>query len=144
MLCRIGVFAACVATLAFSAVPAATATSRIHGFSIPGVHGVRAWGTYHDTGTRVQFSVCVEVTVRRVYGAAAVGLAFDSDYRHHGNVSAVTIGDDRTRCRVMVMRYAGHLVVEALSGYKNGKVRQHGELNRIYWPAQLSVDVTTY
>ncbi len=26
----------------------------------------------------------------------------------------------------------GHLVVETLSGYKNGKVRQHGELKRIY------------
>jgi hypothetical protein len=132
MLRRISVFAACVATLTFSAVPAATATSRIHGFSIPGVYGVRAWGIYHDTGTRVQVSVCAEVTARSVYGAAAIGLAFDSSYRHHDNVSAVTIGDDRARCRVMVTRYAGHLVVEALSGYKNGKVRQHGELKRIY------------
>ncbi len=129
---RIPVIAACVATLAFSGLPAAGATSHIHGFGIPGVGGVRAWGTYDDTGTRVRVTVCVEVTARSVYGAAAVGLAFDSGYRRHDNVSAVTIGEGHIRCRVMVTRYASHLVVEALSGYKNGKVRQHGKLKRIY------------
>ena len=79
-------------------------------------------------------TVCVEVTARSIYGAAAVGLAFDSGYRRHDNVGAVTIGDGHTRCRVMVTRYASHLVVEALSGYKNGTVRQRGKLKRIYWP----------
>ena len=132
MLRRIPVIAACVATLAFSGMPAAAATSHIHGFGIPGVYGVRAWGTYDDTGARVRVTVCVEVTTRSVYGAAAVGLAFDSGYRRHDNVSAVTIGDDHARCRVMVTPYASHLVAEALSGYKNGKVRQQGELKRIY------------
>jgi hypothetical protein len=32
----------------------------------------------------------------------------------------------------MVTRYASHLVVEALSGYKNGKIRQRGKLKRVY------------
>jgi len=132
MLRRILVVAACVATLAFSAMPAAAATSHIHGFGIPGVYGVRAWGTYDDTGTRGRVAVCVEVTARSVYGAAAVGLAFDSGYRHHDNVGAVTIGDGHVRCHVMVTRYTSHLVVEALSGYKNGTVRQRGKPKRIY------------
>jgi hypothetical protein len=131
MLRRIPVIAACVAALAFSARPAAASTSHVHGFSIPGVYGVRAWGTY-GTGTGVRVTVCVEVTARSVYGAAAVGLTFDSGYRHHDNVSAVTIGDGHTRCHSMGTRYASHLVVEALSGYKNGTVRQHGKLKRIY------------
>lgn len=126
------VIAACAVTLAFSALPASAATSHVHGFSIPGVYGVRAWGTYGATGGKIQVSVCVEVTVRGVYGAAAVGLAFDSGYRHHDNVSAVTIGDGHTRCRVIVTGYTSHLVVEALSGYKNGKVRHQGKLKRIY------------
>ena len=47
-------------------------------------------------------------------------------------MSAVTIGYDHTQCRVMVTRYKGHLVVEALSGYQNGKVREHGTPKRIY------------
>jgi hypothetical protein len=132
MLRRIPVIAACVAALAFSGLPAATATSHVHGFGIPGVDGVRGWGTYDVTGTRVRVTVYVEVTARSVYGAAAVGLGFDSGYRRHDNVSTVAIGGGHTRCRVMVTRYAGHLVVEALSGYKNGTVRQHGKLKRIY------------
>ena len=101
-------------------------------FGIPGVYGVRAWGTYSGVGTRVRMTVCVEDTARSVYGAAAVGLAFDSGYRRYDNDSVVTIGYDHVQCRAMVTRYTGHLVVEALSGYKNGKVRQRGKLERVY------------
>jgi hypothetical protein len=132
MLRRISIVASCVAMLALSALPASAATSRIHVFSIPGVYGVRAWGTYFETGIRVRVSVCVEDTAPSVYGAATVGLAFDSGYRHHDNVGAVTIGYDHTQCHVMSTRYTSHLVVEALSVYKNGKVRQRGKLKRIY------------
>jgi hypothetical protein len=132
MLRRIPVIAACAATLAFSALPASAVTSRVHGFGIPGVYGVRAWGTYAGAGTRVRVTVCVEDTARTVYGAAAVGLGFDSRYRRHDNVSAVTVGYDHTQCRAMLTRYTSHLVVEALSGYKNGKVRQRGQLKRVY------------
>jgi hypothetical protein len=77
-------------------------------------------------------TVCVEDTARGVYGAEAVGLAFDSRYWRHDNVSAVTVGYDHTQCRVVLTRYTSHLVVEALSGYKNGKVRQRGKLKRVY------------
>jgi len=132
MLRRISVAASCGAMVALSALPASAATSSIHVFSIPGVYGVRAWGTYDETGIRVRITVCVEDTAPSVYGAAAVGLAFDSSYRHHDNVGAVTIGYDHTQCRVMSTRYTSHLVVEALSGYKNGKVRQRGKLRQIY------------
>src|SRR5437764_44979 len=70
--------------------------------------------------------------VREHYDPHAVGLAFDSRYRRHGNVSAVTVGYHRTQCRAILTRYTSHLVVEALSGYKNGKVRRRGELKRVY------------
>ena len=132
MLRRISAVASCVAMLALSALSASAATSRIQVFSIPGVYGVRAWGTYYETGIRVRVSVCVQDTAPSVYGAATVGLAFDSSYRHHDNVSAVTIGYDHTQCHVMSTRYTSHLVVEALSGYQNGKIRQRGKLKQIY------------
>jgi len=128
----ISAVAACVAIFAFSVLPALAATGRIHAFSIPGVYGVRAWGSYYDTGEGIRVTVCVEDTARSVYGAAAVGLAFDPSYRRHDNVSAVTIGYDHTQCRAMTTRYTSHLVVGALSGYKNGKVRKHGSPKRIY------------
>jgi hypothetical protein len=132
MLRGVSVVAACVAMFACSVLPASAATSRIHVFGIPGVYGVRAWGSYDDTGERVRVTVCIEDTARSVYGAAAVGLAFDSSYRHHDNVGAVTIGYNHTQCHTMITRYTSHLVVEALSGYENGKVRQHGSPKRIY------------
>jgi hypothetical protein len=47
-------------------------------------------------------------------------------------VSAVTVGYRHTQCRAILTRYTSHLVVEALSGYKNGKVRQRGKLKRVY------------
>ena len=132
MLRRIPVIAACAATLVFSALPASADTSHVHDFGIPGVHGIRAWGTYSEAGTQVRVTICVEDTARGVYGAAAVGLAFDSGYQRHDSVSAVTIGYNHAQCRAMVTRYTGHLVVEALSGYKNGQVRQRGQLKRVY------------
>ncbi len=132
MLRGISLVASCVGMLALSAPPASAATNSIHVFSIPGVYGVRAWGTYYQTGMRVRVSVCVEDTAPSVYGAAAVGVAFDSRYRHHDNVSAVTIGYDHTQCHAMTTQYTSHLVVEALSGYQNGKVRQRGKVTQIY------------
>ena len=47
-------------------------------------------------------------------------------------MSATAIGYGHTQCRVMVSRYTDHLVVEALSGYPSGKVRQHSTPRRIY------------
>ena len=132
MLRRISVVASCLVMLALSAVPASAATSGTHAFSIPGAYGVRAWGAYSQTGMRVRVSVCVEDTAPSVYGAAVVGVAFDSSYNHHDNVSAVTIGYDHTHCRAMTTRYTSHLAVEALSGYQNSKVRHRGKPKQIY------------
>ena len=132
MLRRIPVIAACAATLAFSALPASAVTSHVHRFGIPGVYGVRAWGTYSGAGPGIRVTVCVEDTARSVYGAAAVGPAFDSGYWHHRNVSAAIVGYDHAQCRAMVTRYTSHLVVEALAGYKNGKIHQRGKLKRVY------------
>ena len=104
----------------------------IHTFGIPGVYGVRAWGSYQHTGTKVRVAVCVKDVARDVYGAAAAGLAFDSGYRHHDDVSVTAVGYGHTQCRAMVTRHTEHLVVGALSGYRNGKVRRHSTPQRIY------------
>lgn len=132
MLRFIAVIAASAATLAGGMLPASAAADGIHAFSIPGVSGVRAWGSYRDTGARVQVRVCVKDVVHGVYGAAAVGLAFDSSFQRHDNVGTTAIGYGHAKCRVMVTQYTGHLVVEALSGNQNGEVRRHGTPKKIY------------
>jgi hypothetical protein len=132
MLRLIAVIAASAATLACGTLPASAASDRIHAFGIPGVSGVRAWGSYQDAGGGVRITVCVKDAAHGVYGAAAVGLAFDSSYQRHDDVSAAAIGYGHTQCQMTIKPYTGHLVVEALSGYKNGKVRQHSKPKRIY------------
>jgi len=132
MLRRIAVIAASAATLACGGLPASAAAGPIRAFGIPGVYGVRAWGSYQHTGAKVRVTVCVKDVARGVYGAAAVGLAFDSRFQSHDDVSAAAIGYGHTQCRVTTTRYTGHLVVEALSGYSNGKVRRHSLPKRIY------------
>lgn len=132
MLRRIAVIAASAVTMACGTLPASAATSPIHTFGIPGVYGVRAWGSYQRTGAKIWVTVCVKDAARDVYGAAAAGLAFDSGYQHHDDVSSTAIGYGHMQCRALVTRYSGHLVVEALSGYRNGKVRSHSIPKRIY------------
>jgi len=132
MLRRIAVIAASAVTLACGTLPASAAASPIHAFGIPGVYGVRAWGSYQHTGAKIRVTVCVKDIARDVYGVAAAGLAFDSGYRHHDDVSTTAIGYGHTQCRALVTRFAAHLVVEALSGYRNGKVRRHSTPKRIY------------
>lgn len=132
MLRRIAVIAASAVTMACGTLPASAAASPIHTFGIPGVYGVAAWGSYQRTGAKIRVTVCVKDVVRDVYGAAAAGLAFDSGYQHHDNASAAAIGYGHMQCRALVTRYSGHLVVEALSGYRNGKVRSHSTPKRIY------------
>jgi hypothetical protein len=132
MLRSISVAAACVTMLGLGALPASAATSPLRTFSIPGVYGVRAWGIYYDIGQKVRVTVCVQDTAQGVYGAGAVGLAFTPNYRRHSTVNAVTVGYGHSQCHSMLSPYTGNLVVEAFSGYKNGHVREHGRLKRIY------------
>ena len=132
MLRPAAVIAICAATLACGTLPASAAASPIHTFGIPAVYGVQAWGSYQHTGTKIRVAVCVKDVARDVYGAAAAGLAFDSGYRHHDDASATAIGYGHMQCRALVTRYSGHLVVEALSGYRNGKVRSHSTPKWIY------------
>ena len=132
MLRLIAVIAASAATLAGGTLSASAAADGIHAFRIPAVSGVRAWGSYRDAGATVRVTICVKDVVRGVYGVAAVGLAFDSGFQRHDNVSTTAIGYGHAKCRVMVTPYTGHLVVEALSGNQNGKVRRHGTPKKIY------------
>jgi hypothetical protein len=99
-------------------------------FGIPGVYGIGAWGNYARLGPTVRITVCVTVNARGVYGGAAAGIAYDGPHRQA--VTAVVVGFGHTGCRTMLTRYTNHLVVDAVSGWRNGKVRQAGRVRQIY------------
>lgn len=120
----------CGAALGAGALPANAATGSGRSFGIPGVYGIGAWGNYARQGPTVRITVCVTVNARGVYGGAAAGIAYNGPHRQV--VSAVVIGFGHTACRTMITRYTNHLVVDALSGWRNGKVRQTGRFRQIY------------
>jgi hypothetical protein len=132
MLRRVAVVASCAAVLALGARPASAADSHTHSFGIPGVSGVHAWGSYAKAGPKVRVTVCIQDTSRSVYGAAAAGLTFGPGYHRHSDADAATVGFGHHQCHTMLSPYTSHLVVEALSGERNGKIRQHGHPERIY------------
>lgn len=118
------------AMLALGALPAAATAGGGHAFTIPGVHGISAWGNYLRTGSTVRITVCVKDTARDVYGGAAAGLTYDD--KHRQAVTATTIGYGHVGCRTMATRYTTHLVVDAVSGWANGKVRQAAPARQVY------------
>jgi hypothetical protein len=126
----IAVIVAGGAMLISGAVPAFAAPGGTHQFSIPGVYGISAWGSYLSAGSTVQVTVCVRDTARDVYGGAAAAAATQG--LHHQAVAAITIGYQHTQCKTMITRYTAHLAVDALSGYRDGRVRQMGRFREIY------------
>lgn len=124
------VTAAAAAMLTVGALPAAAATSTVRTFGIPGVYGIAAWGSYQHVGQQMRITVCVQDTVRGVYGGAAAGVAVGGSRRQV--VTAVVIGYRHTSCQTMTTGYTDHLVVAALSGWPNRTVRQRGHVRQIY------------
>jgi hypothetical protein len=132
--------AACCAALASGAAAEAAGAAIVRAregvapqvFGIPGVYGISAWGSYLRTGSRVRVTVCVTDTARDVYGGEAAGVASNGGYTRRRGISTVVIGYGHTSCVTMTTGCTSHLVVDALSGYRNGKVRQAGKLRRVY------------
>jgi hypothetical protein len=120
------------ATNATAATVATTATSPVHTFGIPGVHGISAWGSYVRMPLKVRVTVCVKDTTRDVYGGATAAVAFTADYRHRQPLTATVVGAGHTSCATTTTGFTGHLAVDAVSGYSNGKVRQAGKVRQIY------------
>jgi hypothetical protein len=135
---RISIALVSGAMLPLTAVPATNATaattiaSQVHTFGIPGIYGISAWGSYVRMPLKVRLTVCVKDISRAVYGGAAAAVAFTADYRHRQALTATVIGAGRTGCATTITSYAGHLVVDAVSGYSNGKIRQVGKVRQIY------------
>jgi hypothetical protein len=118
------------ALLTAGALPAAAAGG-VHTFSIPGVYGIGAWGSYEHIGARVRITACVEDMARGVYGGAAAAVAYGGGGRHQ-TVAAVTVGYRHISCQTMITSYTNHLIVDALSGWRDGKVREAGHTRQIY------------
>jgi len=133
MLRRISLIAAATAMLALSALPASAAmASSAHKLSFPGLHGVKAWGTYVKTSRGVRVNVCAEDTARGVFAAGAVVVASNASRKFHTNVGAVAFGYHQVICRSMTLRYTAHLQVYTFTGTKKGTIGSRSKTKNIY------------
>jgi hypothetical protein len=134
MLRRFPLVAAATAMLALSALPASAAAtqSRTHNLSFPGLHGVKAWGTYTRTSKGVNIHVCAEDMARHVFAAGAVTVASNASNTRHTNLGAVAFGFHQSICRTMTLRYTSHLSVYTATWTTAGKVGSRSKAKIIY------------
>ena len=125
MLRRISILTAASAMLALSAWPAsATALHpKIHSFSIPGLPGVSAWGSYHKTGSSVSVTVCVKDTSKNIDLATAIAIASDKSHRHYKGDIANAFGDGQHACKTITAKYTAHLSVSSASVNNKDKAK---------------------
>ncbi|MGH3186680.1 MAG: hypothetical protein ACRDPY_29050 [Streptosporangiaceae bacterium] len=134
MLRRLSTIAAGAAMLALSALPASAsiATTTTHKLYFPSLSGVSAWGTYTRSGSHVKAHVCVDDATRGEFAAAAVFLAYNSNYSKHQKGGAVDIGYHDTQCVTMNLVYTSHLKIYSFVGGSNGRIVRTSKTKGVY------------
>ena len=94
MLRRLSLIAGSAAMVALSALPASAAPMHVttHQLHFPGLHGVKAWGTWAKVSKGLKVHVCAEDTAKGVFASGAVLVASNSTRKFSTNLGAVAFG----------------------------------------------------
>lgn len=103
----------------------------VHTFSVPGVPGVSAWGSYAKSGTKVSVTVCVKDSSAKVSLALVIGIAVDATYTKHQNITAQAHGNGKQACHTVTTTDSARLTVLASSVGHDG-ASHVGKLKTIY------------
>jgi hypothetical protein len=126
--------AAAAALLGLTALPASAASAsspRVHAFSVPGVSGVRAWGSYAKSSGKVSITLCVKDTSAKVNLALVIGIAMNTSFTRHDDITAEAHGKGKTVCRSVTTADTARLSVLA-SSVGHGGASDVGKLKTIY------------
>jgi len=134
MLRRISLVAATVAMLALSALPASAAPmhSSTHKLAFPGLHGVKAWGTWARVSKGIKVHVCDEVTARGVFASGAVVVVKNSTRKLQTNIGAVAFGYHQSICRDGTLRYTAHMQVYTFTGNNKGQIDHRSKTKNVF------------
>jgi hypothetical protein len=130
----LSITAATAALLGLTALPALAAPTGhevVHNFSVPGVSGVRAWGDYTKSGGKVSITLCVKDSSAKVRLAFVIGVAVNSTFTRHQNITAAASGDGKQACRSVTTTDNARLAVLASSVGRDG-ASSVGKLKTIY------------
>ena len=120
--------------LALSALPASAAPmhSSTHKLAFPGLHGVKAWGTYKKVSKGLKVHVCAEDTARGVFASGAVVVVYNSTRKFHTNLGAVAFGYHESICRDMTLRYTAHMQVYTFTGTNKGLINHRSKTKNVF------------
>jgi hypothetical protein len=126
--------AATAALLGLSPLPAFAAPAGhpvVHHFSVPGVPGVSAWGSYAKSDGKVSVTLCVKDSSAKVHLAFVIGIAVNASFTKHQNITAQALGNGKQACHSVTTADTGRLSVLASSVGRDG-ASDVGKLKTIY------------
>ena len=134
MLRRLSLIAGSAAMVALSALPASAAPMHVttHKIAFPGLHGVKAWGTWAKVSKGLKVHVCAEDTAKGVFASGAVVVASNSTGRLTLNLGAVAFGYHQTICRSMTLRLTSHLQVYSFTANNKGMITHQTKMKKIF------------
>ena len=134
MLRRISLIAGSAAMVALSALPASAAPmhATTHKIAFPGLHGVKAWGTWAKVSKGLKVHVCAEDTARGVFASGAVLVASNSTGRLTLNLGAVAFGYHQTICRDMTLRVSAHAKVYTFTANNKGQINHRSKTKNLF------------
>jgi hypothetical protein len=120
--------------LALSALPASAAPmhSSTHKLSFPGLHGVKAWGTYAKVKKGLKVHVCAEDNAKGVFASGAVVVAKNSTRKFQTNLGAVAFGYHQSICRDMTLRYSAHVQVYTFTANNKGQINHRSKTKNLF------------
>ena len=134
MLRRLFLIAGSAAMVALSALPASAAPMHVttHQLHFPGLHGVKAWGTYAKVSKGLKVHVCAEDTVKGVFASGAVVVASNSTKKFSTNVGAVAFGYHQSICRNMTLRYSAHAKIYTFTANNKGQINHRSKTKNLF------------
>jgi len=134
MLRRLFLIAGSAAMVALSALPASAAPTHVttHQLHFPGLHGVKAWGTWAKVRKGLKVHVCAEDTAKGVFASGAVLVASNSTGRLTLNLGAVAFGYHQTICRDMTLRVSAHAKVYTFTANNKGQITHRSKTKKLF------------
>ena len=134
MLRRLSLIAGSAAMVALSALPASAAPTHVttHQLHFPGLHGVKAWGTWAKVSKGLKVHVCAEDTARGVFASGAVLVASNSTGRLTLNLGAVAFGYHQMICRDMTLRLSAHAKVYTFTANNKGQITHRSKTKKLF------------
>jgi hypothetical protein len=134
MLRRLSLIAGSAAMVALSALPASAAPMHVttHQLHFPGLHGVKAWGTWAKVSKGLKVHVCAEDTVKGVFASGAVLVASNSTKKFSTNLGAVAFGYHQMICRDMTLRLSAHAKVYTFTANNKGQINHRSKTKNLF------------